>query len=269
MPPRYAYWTIILDNAPTAFRARDRADLVPTLRQLLRRNPGATIKWFAKGRLWESPEEARVATNPPRERRGPDWRPGGRHEDPRARFGKQAAPGRREGKDQRKSSPTTAGGRDRGKGERRSSGGARQWPPAGAGSGEGRPRGDRPQRPSQRRGSFDGRGGSHGNREANRFEREKPSEGERRRRDNRPGDRWHPARDEGRRHETTREPKARTRGSGAPATTHTPGEPGTPPRPPAAPPGPDRPPKRGEEPPPATPDPKTIRILPEPPERAK
>ena len=31
MPPRYAYWTILIDNKTTAFRARDREELVPTL----------------------------------------------------------------------------------------------------------------------------------------------------------------------------------------------------------------------------------------------
>jgi hypothetical protein len=80
MPPRYAYWTIIIDDAPTAFRARDRADLMPTFRQLTSRNPNATIKWFANGRLWESPEEARAAAKARREPRDADWRPAGRHE---------------------------------------------------------------------------------------------------------------------------------------------------------------------------------------------
>ncbi len=76
MPPRFAYWTIIIDDAPTAFRARDRADLTPTFRQLASRNPNATIKWFANGRLWGSPEEARAAAAARRARirkRGPKW----------------------------------------------------------------------------------------------------------------------------------------------------------------------------------------------------
>jgi len=59
MPPRFAFWTIILDNQPTAFRARERETLLPTLRQLQSKNPDAVMKWFARGRLWESPEEAR------------------------------------------------------------------------------------------------------------------------------------------------------------------------------------------------------------------
>lgn len=88
MPPRFAYWTILIDNRPTAFRAKDQADLLPTLQQLRRTNPDVALKWFAQGRLWESPEQAREARAPrPKtaERRGRDWRPGGQHRDPRLR----------------------------------------------------------------------------------------------------------------------------------------------------------------------------------------
>jgi len=87
MPPRFAYWTIILEGKPTAFRAQDREDLLPTLRQLTTKHPDAVMKWFARGRLWESPDEARAAERRGgRERRTPGWRPGGEHRDPRARF---------------------------------------------------------------------------------------------------------------------------------------------------------------------------------------
>jgi len=55
MPPRFAYWTILIDNAPTAFRAREAQELLPTLNQLRRTNPNAVMKWFSGGRLWESP----------------------------------------------------------------------------------------------------------------------------------------------------------------------------------------------------------------------
>ena len=91
MPPRFAYWTILIDNAPTAFRARDQMELLPTLNQLRRTNPDVVMKWFSGGKLWESPEaasEARRRPRPARERRGADWRPGGMHKDPRARFKK-------------------------------------------------------------------------------------------------------------------------------------------------------------------------------------
>jgi len=88
MPPRFAYWTILIDNAPTAFRARDAQELLPTLAQLRRTNEHVVLKWFSGGKLWDSPEAAREARRKPKvvERRGADWRPGGQHRDPRARF---------------------------------------------------------------------------------------------------------------------------------------------------------------------------------------
>jgi hypothetical protein len=93
MPPRYAYWTILIDNAATAFRAREREELLPTLHQLRRKNTDVVLKWFARGRLWESPEAEQAAqrvTKPRPEKRGVDWRPGGKHRDPRERFKKRA-----------------------------------------------------------------------------------------------------------------------------------------------------------------------------------
>jgi len=91
VPPRFAYWTILIDNTATAFRAQHAEDLLPTLVQLRRTNKDVVMKWFARGRLWESPESARAAAQKPkvREKRGRDWRPGGQHEDPRARFDKR------------------------------------------------------------------------------------------------------------------------------------------------------------------------------------
>jgi hypothetical protein len=91
MPPRYAFWTILIDNAPTAFRAREQADLVPTLVQLRRTNPSVEMRWFARGRLWASPDEERAARRRPPQKapRGRDWRPGGAHKDARARFHEQ------------------------------------------------------------------------------------------------------------------------------------------------------------------------------------
>ena len=93
MPPRYAYWTILIDQKPTAFRAREREELLPTFHQLRRKNTDVVMKWFARGRLWESPEVAQAAQRapkPPLEKRGRDWRPGGEHRDPRDRFKKRA-----------------------------------------------------------------------------------------------------------------------------------------------------------------------------------
>lgn len=84
---RTAFWTILLGTEPTAFRASQKNTLLPTLKQLQRRHPEAIIKWFERGQLFASPEEAdlaRAAAVP--EKRTRDWRPGGEHRDPRARF---------------------------------------------------------------------------------------------------------------------------------------------------------------------------------------
>ncbi len=108
MPPRFAYWTIIAGGLPTAFRATDREELLPTFTRLKEKQPDAEMKWFARGKLWASPEEARGhgdrrfgnddRNNRPRDRerqgrgdderehRGRDWRPGGEHRDPRQQF---------------------------------------------------------------------------------------------------------------------------------------------------------------------------------------
>ena len=78
MPPRYAYWTILIDRKPTAFRARTAEELLPTLHQLRRTNPDVVMKWFARGRVWESPQAALAATRPPKPRlaRKASGRPG-------------------------------------------------------------------------------------------------------------------------------------------------------------------------------------------------
>jgi hypothetical protein len=102
MPPRYSYWTIIAGGLPTAFRAAERDDLLPTFKRIQEKHADAEMKWFARGKLWESPEAARADTEarrlppaghrppadrrPPGERRGRDWRPGGEHRDPRQKF---------------------------------------------------------------------------------------------------------------------------------------------------------------------------------------
>jgi hypothetical protein len=88
MPPRYTYWTIILEGKPTAFRASTQEELLPTFKRLQARHPDTVMMWFARGRLWKSEEEAKEAfrARQPKDRRGPDWRPGGTHEDPRKRF---------------------------------------------------------------------------------------------------------------------------------------------------------------------------------------
>ena len=91
MPPRYAFWTILIDHKPTAFRAREQSELLPTIAQLRRTNSDVILKWFAHGRLWNSPEQELEARQQPKpvERRTREWRPGGAHKDPRARFKKR------------------------------------------------------------------------------------------------------------------------------------------------------------------------------------
>ena len=61
MPPRFAYWTIILDDAPTSFRTKEREEILPLFNQLKAKNPSALLKWFSGGKLWDSPEQAREA----------------------------------------------------------------------------------------------------------------------------------------------------------------------------------------------------------------
>jgi hypothetical protein len=86
MPPRYSYWTILAGGLPTAFRATEREELLPTFRRLKDKHPDAEMKWFARGRLWDSPEAAQSDLERARERRDRDWRPGGEHRDPRQKF---------------------------------------------------------------------------------------------------------------------------------------------------------------------------------------
>src|ERR1044072_6565695 len=89
MPPRFSYWTILAGGLPTSFGAAERDDLLPTLRRLQERHPYAEMKWFQRGKLWTSPEEAESAFQNPAESRGRDWRPGGAHRDAREPFKKQ------------------------------------------------------------------------------------------------------------------------------------------------------------------------------------
>ena len=98
MPPRYVYWTIIAGGLPTAFRAADREELLPTFNRIREKHPDAEMKYFARGRLWTSQEEARLEAEARRAAsaqrqsarrgisRGRDWRPGGEHRDPRQPF---------------------------------------------------------------------------------------------------------------------------------------------------------------------------------------
>jgi 23S rRNA pseudouridine2605 synthase len=104
MPPRHTYWTILVNDQPTAFRAHDPEELLATLNRLKEKHPSAVMKWFERGRLWDSRDAAREvglgkgerrwegprpdrtagpAAEPPRDR---SWRPGGDHRDPRQKY---------------------------------------------------------------------------------------------------------------------------------------------------------------------------------------
>ena len=58
---RFLYWTIVLGTEPTSFRASEADELLPTLTQLRRKHPDATLRWFQRGRLWISPDDAKAA----------------------------------------------------------------------------------------------------------------------------------------------------------------------------------------------------------------
>jgi hypothetical protein len=147
MPPRYAYWTILIDGKATAFRAREREELLPTFNQLARKNADIVMRYFARGRLWDTPEQAQWAGRNPAtvrpERRDRSWRPGGEHKDPRARFARK---------------PAGAGGAGRagGAGQAGRAGGAGQAGQAGAagragGAGQAGERPKWPRKPQDRR----------------------------------------------------------------------------------------------------------------------
>ena len=61
MPPRYAYWTILVDEQPTAFRASSQEDLMPTFNRLKEKNPSAKMMWWQNGKLWPSRLDAQEA----------------------------------------------------------------------------------------------------------------------------------------------------------------------------------------------------------------
>ena len=79
MPPRYAYWTILVDDQPTAFRAGSQDDLMPTFKRLKEKHPSAVMMWFQNGKLWPSRIDAQEAMRARGElgRRGDERQQGG------------------------------------------------------------------------------------------------------------------------------------------------------------------------------------------------
>ena len=89
MAGQRAFWVIVTGSEASAFRSRERDDLLPALKQLQRTQPDAVLKWFERGQLWESRLQAAEALERRRKSpsgRGRDWRPGGNHVDPRAKY---------------------------------------------------------------------------------------------------------------------------------------------------------------------------------------
>jgi hypothetical protein len=83
MPPRYAYWTILVDGQPTAFRSGAQEDLLPTFNRLKEKNPSAMMMWFQNGKLWNSRVDAQEAMRV----RGERGREGDRRQDGRPKAG--------------------------------------------------------------------------------------------------------------------------------------------------------------------------------------
>lgn len=92
MPPRYAYWTILVDDQPTAFRAGAKEDLLPTFNRLKEKHASATMMWFQNGKLWPSRLDAQEAMRARGEmgRRG-DARQGGGFRDRSSPQGRKPA----------------------------------------------------------------------------------------------------------------------------------------------------------------------------------
>ena len=85
MPPRYAYWTILVDEQPTAFRAGSQEELMPTFKRLKLKHASAKMMWWQNGKLWDSRLDAQQAMHARGEmgRRGDARQDGGFRDRPR------------------------------------------------------------------------------------------------------------------------------------------------------------------------------------------
>jgi hypothetical protein len=138
MPPRYAYWTIIVDDQPTAFRSGSQEDLMPTFKRLQQRNASAKMMWWQNGKLWDSRIDAQEAMRARGEmgRRGDERQAGGYRDRERAPRSTERPPSAR---DQRSPSGKLAW-KPKGEGEERPR--RPEWSPKSPASGskpQGRP----------------------------------------------------------------------------------------------------------------------------------
>jgi hypothetical protein len=138
MPPRFAYWTIIFGGQATSFRSATRDELLPTFKQIQAKHADAQLRYFARGKLWYSDEEAQAALIRERkeregrrrhegDRRGP-WKPRDDNGPPRREGWKPRDENRPPGRDEWKprgdfQKPKASGGKP----------GADRWKPKGGG----------------------------------------------------------------------------------------------------------------------------------------
>jgi hypothetical protein len=153
MPPRYAYWTILVDDQPTAFRAGSQDDLMPTFKRLKLKHASAKMMWWQNGKLWDSRLDAQEAMQARGEmgRRG-DARQGAGFRNSQSERPKGRRTSGREPRGNRAGSPRT----DQ-PAERRNASGKLEWQPKGVAPStsdrkprfekpEWKPRGDAPSR---------------------------------------------------------------------------------------------------------------------------
>jgi hypothetical protein len=94
MPPRFTYWTIIFGGQPTSFRSATRDELLPTFKQIQSKHADAQLRYFARGKLWYSEEEAHAALVRDRFEKRQRPRPAGRWRPGSAPKGASAEPPR-------------------------------------------------------------------------------------------------------------------------------------------------------------------------------
>ena len=127
MPPRYAYWTILVDDQPTAFRAGAQDDLMPTFKRLQEKHPSAKMMWFQNGKLWNSRLDAQEAMSARGEiGRRRDARQEGGFRDRRPRLDRNERP------EWKPKGTRTPGSRIPDSGSRRDKPGKLEWKPKGS-----------------------------------------------------------------------------------------------------------------------------------------